>query len=82
MDTLPCLRKQNEVADTGRYEAEKLSPLLSEVQARNADRSGELENNRYKEAGNLISTCTPPCMGNTIAAVFLCLLTLFNGQIK
>ncbi len=33
MDTLPCLREQNEVADTGRYRAKKLSPLLPEVQA-------------------------------------------------
>ncbi len=33
MDTLPCLREQNEVADTGRYGIEKLSSLLSEVQA-------------------------------------------------
>ncbi len=43
------------------------------MQTGNADRSGEFENNRYKEAGNLISICTPPCMGKTIAAVFLCL---------
>ena len=35
------------------------------------DRSGKLENNRFKEAGTLISICTPPCMGKTIAAVFL-----------
>ena len=82
MDTLPCLRKQNEVADTGRYEAEKLSPLLPEVQAGNADKSGEFESYRYKEAGNLISTCTPPCMDKTIAAVFLRLSALFNGQTK
>jgi hypothetical protein len=33
MDTLPCLRKQNKVADTERYRTEKLSPLLPEVQA-------------------------------------------------
>jgi hypothetical protein len=33
MDTLPCLREQNKVADTGRYGTEKLSPLLPEVQA-------------------------------------------------
>ncbi len=33
MGTLPCLWEQNEVADTGRYGTEKLSPLLSEVQA-------------------------------------------------
>lgn len=31
MDTLPCLREQNKVADTARYGAEKLSPLLPEV---------------------------------------------------
>ncbi len=37
----------------------------------NPDRSGKLENNRYKETENLISICTPPCMGKTIAAVFL-----------
>ena len=51
----------------------KLSPLLPEMQAGNADRSGKLENNRYKETGNLISICMPPCMVKTIAAVFLCL---------
>ena len=43
------------------------------MQAGNADRSGKFENNRYKETGNLISICMPPCMGKTIAAVFLCL---------
>ncbi len=43
------------------------------MQTGNADRSGKLENNRYKETGNLISICMPPIMGNTIAAVFLCL---------
>lgn len=32
MDTLPCLRQQNEIADTGRYGTEQLSPLLPEVQ--------------------------------------------------
>ena len=55
MDTLPCLRKQNEIAATGRYGTEKFPALLPEMQAGNADRSGELENNRYKEAGTLIS---------------------------
>lgn len=45
--------------------------LLLEMQTGNADRSGELESNRYKEAGTLIFICTPPCMGKTIAAVFL-----------
>lgn len=43
------------------------------MQTGNADRSGKLENNRYKETGNLISICMPPCMVKTIAAVFLCL---------
>ena len=71
MDTLSCLRWQNKIADTERYSFEKLPPLLPEMQAGNADRSGELESNRYKETGNLISICTPPCMDNTIAAVFL-----------
>jgi len=33
MDIMPDLRQQNEVADTGRYGTEKLSPLLPEVQA-------------------------------------------------
>lgn len=33
MDTLPCLRKQDEGTDTGRYGIEKLSSLLPEVQA-------------------------------------------------
>ena len=41
------------------------------MQAGNADRSRELESNRYKETGKLISICMPPCMGKTIAAVFL-----------
>lgn len=41
------------------------------MQTGNADRSGEFENNRYKEAGNIISICMPPCMGKIIAAVFL-----------
>lgn len=41
------------------------------MQTGNAARSGELKNNRYKETGNVISICTPPCMGNTIAVVFL-----------
>ena len=49
----------------------KNSPLLSEMQTGNADRSGKFENNRYKGTGNLISICMPPCMGKTIAAVFL-----------
>ncbi len=31
MDFLPCLRKQNKVADTGRYGTEKLSALLPEM---------------------------------------------------
>ena len=38
VDTLPCLRQQNKVADTGRYGTEKLSPLLPEVQAGNSYR--------------------------------------------
>jgi len=33
MGTLPCLRQQNKVADTGRYGTKKLSSLLPEVQA-------------------------------------------------
>lgn len=33
MGTLPCLWKQNKVTDTDRYRAEKLSPLLSKMQA-------------------------------------------------
>lgn len=32
MDFLPYLRKQNEVADTGRYRTEKLSTILPKVQ--------------------------------------------------
>ena len=70
MGTLSCLPKQNEVTNTGRYGTEKLPPLLPEMQAGNADRSRKLESNRYKKTGNLISICMPPCMGNTIAAVF------------
>ena len=35
------------------------------MQAGNADRSGELESNRYKETGNLISIYMPPYMGKT-----------------
>ena len=49
------------------------------MQTGNADRSGEFENNRYKEAGNLISICMPPCMGKTIAAVFLNIRMLVVG---
>lgn len=41
MDTLPCLWKQNEGADTERYGTKKLSPLLSEVQTGKFDRSKE-----------------------------------------
>ena len=37
MDTLPYLRQQNKIADTERYGIEKLSPLLSEVQAGKLD---------------------------------------------
>ena len=33
MDTLPCLRKQNEIAATGRYGTEKFPALLPEMQA-------------------------------------------------
>ena len=36
--TMPRLRQQNKVADTGRYGTEKLSPLLPEVQAGNSYR--------------------------------------------
>ena len=43
------------------------------MQAGNADRSRELESNRYKETGKLISICMPPCIVKTIAAVFFCL---------
>ena len=71
LDTMPHLWQQNPWQAARRYCIEKLSALLSEMQAGNADRSGKLENNRYKEARNLISICTPPCMAKTIAAVFL-----------
>ncbi len=46
------------------------------MQTGNADRSGELESNRYKEAGTLISICTPPIIDKTIAEVFLHLLAV------
>jgi hypothetical protein len=32
MGALPCLREQNEIADTERYGIKKLSSLLPEVQ--------------------------------------------------
>ena len=45
MDTLPCLREQNKVANTGRYGIEKLSPLLPEMQTGGIDRSKGLTDN-------------------------------------
>ena len=73
MDIVPRLRQQNPRQNKRGYGLEKLSPLLSEMQAGNADRNRKLENNRYSKAGTLIKLCMPPCMGKTIAAVFLCL---------
>ncbi len=50
MDTLPYLRKQNEVEDTGRYGTEKLPSLLPEVQTGKFDCSKEFANNRHQRA--------------------------------
>ena len=47
MDIVPRLRQQNPRQNKRGYGLEKLSPLLSEMQAGNADRSRKLENNRY-----------------------------------
>ena len=80
MDTLSCLRKQNKVANTGKYRVEKLSPLLSEVQAGNAHQCKGFTDNRHSKTGTLMKLCRAPSMGKTIAAVFFCPLALFNGQ--
>ena len=45
MGPLPCLREQNEVADTERYGTEKLSSLLSKVQTGKFDRRKEFTGN-------------------------------------
>ena len=37
MDILPCMWQQNKIENTGRYRVEKLSSLLSEMQAGNAN---------------------------------------------
>lgn len=43
------------------------------MQAGNTDRRKGFADNRHPKAGTLIKLCKPPIMGNTIAAVFLCL---------
>ena len=57
-------------------------PLLPEMQAGNANQRKGFTYNRHSKAGMLTKLYTPPCMSKTIAAVFLRLSVLFNGQIK
>lgn len=43
------------------------------MQTGNAHQRKGFADNRRPKAGTLIKLCNPPIMGNTIAAVFLCL---------
>ena len=43
------------------------------MQTGNAHQCKGFADNRHSKAGTLTRLCMPPCMGNTIAAVFLCL---------
>ena len=43
------------------------------MQAGNTDKRKGFADNRHPKAVTLIKLCKPPIMGNTIAAVFLCL---------
>ena len=51
MDILPCMWQQNKIENTGRYRVEKLSSLLSEMQAGNANQRKTSEYHSYQRAG-------------------------------
>ena len=50
MDTLPLLRKQNKIANTGRYRIKEFSALLPEVQARNLNQCKTTKHYSYQRA--------------------------------
>ena len=51
MDILPCMWQQNKIENTGRYRVKKLSSLLSEMQAGNANQRKTTKNHSYQRAG-------------------------------
>ena len=58
------------VPDTGKS-ADKWPAILPQMRAEKADKNLKFENTVLMGTENQILMCTPPCMGNTIAAVFL-----------